>query len=72
VPGRDGEQNYNSLSADIAPLRTFSNDFDWRYDLKKGDLVDCLDSEGIWYRSTVLDTRESNPDGTDTPIEDNS
>lgn len=50
-------------SPDIAPLGTFTDDFDWRYDLKSGDEVDSLDSEGVWYRSTALDTRTHKYDG---------
>ncbi len=46
-------------SLEIAPLGTYTDDFNWRYDLKKGDLIDCIDTEGTWYRSTILDVRES-------------
>ena len=31
----------------------------WRYDLKKGDLFDCCDDYGIWYRASVLERYES-------------
>jgi len=43
---------------DIAPLAQFTTSFGWRYELKKGDLIDCLDTEAIWYRSTVMKTRD--------------
>ena len=48
----------NRSTLEIAPPGTFVDDFDWRYNLKKDDLIDCLDSEATWYRSTVLQTRE--------------
>lgn len=41
----------------IAPLGTFTNDFNWRYDLKIGDHVDCLDEEKDWYKSTIIGQR---------------
>lgn len=52
------------MDAQIAPLGTFTNDWDWRYDIKVGDNIDCIDHEKDWYKSTVLETRISrNPDG---------
>jgi hypothetical protein len=45
----------------MAPLGTYTEDFDWRLSLKKGDLVDVLDSSnaryGVWYTCTILETR---------------
>lgn len=38
----------------IAPPGTFTDDFQWRNEFKEGDLVDCVDRFGVWYRSTVL------------------
>jgi hypothetical protein len=58
VPGEGGDQHFFRDSLDIAPLNTFTSDFQWRWDLQAGELIDCIDSEGNWYRSTVLDTRE--------------
>jgi hypothetical protein len=50
---------------------TFTNDFEWRYKLQNGDLVDCLDSEGTWYVSTVLEIRETKVgDGKEAPIKE--
>lgn len=40
-------------SVRIAPPGTFTDDFGWRFDLKAGDLVDCVDKFSVWYRSTV-------------------
>jgi hypothetical protein len=48
----------------IAPAGTFTDDFDWRFKLEKGDTIDCMDDELDWYKSTVLDTRVvSNQEG---------
>ncbi len=48
----------------LAPPGTYTDDFDWRYDIKDGDLIDCMDSEKEWYKSTVLTTRYTqNPNG---------
>lgn len=41
----------------IAPSQSFTNDWDWRYELKVGDLIDCMDDEKDWYKSTILDKR---------------
>ena len=52
----------------IAPPGTFVDDFDWRYDLKNGDTLDCQDDEKDWYKSTVAGTRTSrNVDGEEVP-----
>lgn len=39
----------------IAPYKTKSASFDWRMELKAGDLIDCEDHYGTWYCATVLD-----------------
>ena len=52
----------------IAPFGTFTDDYEWRYDLKEGDEIDCMDNEKEWYKSTILQTRVSqNPDGELVP-----
>ena len=49
---------------DIAPLGTFTDDFEWRFNLKEGDLVNAMDKEKCWYKSTILRTRQTaNPEG---------
>jgi hypothetical protein len=40
-----------------------TGDYTWRDDLKEGDIVDCLDTAGTWYLSTVLDTRNKHLTG---------
>ncbi len=45
------------LGTDIAYPGSFTDDFEWRYSIKTGDLLDALDSEAIWYKSTVLDMK---------------
>jgi hypothetical protein len=39
----------------MAPEGTFTDDIEWREGLKPGDEIDCLDSEGVWYKSTALE-----------------
>lgn len=46
-------------SLEIAPPGLYTDDYQWRYELKEGDLIDCMDTEGTWYRSTILETRET-------------
>ena len=38
----------------IAPLGTFTDDYDWRETLNEMDTIDCMDNERDWYKSTVL------------------
>jgi hypothetical protein len=40
----------------IAPYGTYTRGKEWRTSLKVGDLVDCCDTGGMWYLSTVLKT----------------
>lgn len=50
---------------DIAPLKSkTADDWDWRFQLKAGDLIDCCDAKCIWYVSTVLDVSVSEINGT--------
>ena len=52
----------------IAPPGTFAEDFDWRYDLEVGSLIDCMDDEKDWYKSTVMAIRSTcNADGDEVP-----
>lgn len=47
---------YRRDSIYIDRLSTRSNNqFEWRMELKKGDLVDVIDTANAWYNSTVLD-----------------
>jgi hypothetical protein len=49
-----------------APRKTYTNDWDWRLQLEQGDIVDCMDNEKDWYKSTILQTRwTKNADGED-------
>ena len=56
------------FGTEIAPLHTYTDDFDWRYKIKENDLVDGLDAENTWYRSTCL-RMVTKPDDT-LPEED--
>lgn len=48
-------RRYSLMTLDIAPLGTYTDDYDWRYDLKVGDEIDCMDQEKDWFKSTVID-----------------
>jgi hypothetical protein len=41
----------------ILPIKTLSQDYDWRETLKQGEEIDYLDSKS-WYRSTVISVIE--------------
>ena len=48
----------------FAPAGTYTPYYDWRYNLEKGNLIDCMDNEKDWFKSTVLDSRVTeNQDG---------
>jgi hypothetical protein len=56
------------LSFDIAPFKTKTPDFEWRLSLKTGDLIDCSDIPGVWYNSTILNSRVTvEKDGVEVP-----
>ena len=52
-------RNFLISSEEIAPLGRRTEDTKWRAGLKKGDKVDCLDTTNTWYKSTILDARET-------------
>jgi hypothetical protein len=45
-------------SLDISRHGTYTQDWNWRFDLKAEDTFDCVDDYGIWYRSTVVSVSE--------------
>jgi len=62
-------RRYSLMSLDIAPMGTFTNDYEWRFDLKVGDEIDCMDQEKDWFKSTVIDHKlEANEEGEAVPI----
>jgi len=44
-------------SFSLAPYRTHTGGKEWREKLDKGAIVDCMDTAGNWYTSTVIDIR---------------
>jgi len=61
-------KRFDLMDHRIAPVGTYTDDFDWRYSLKDGDHIDCMDNEKEWYKSTILGTRLSpNPAGESVP-----
>lgn len=62
-------RRYSLMSLDIAPMGTFTDDYEWRFDLKVGDEIDCMDQEKDWFKSTVIDHKlEANEEGEAVPI----
>jgi len=45
---------YKATSEDIRPLGTHSQEEAWRMDILQGDVVDVLDKENVWRKSTVI------------------
>jgi len=61
-------KRFDLMDRRIAPLGTYTDDFDWRYTLKTGDNIDCMDNEKEWYKCVILGTRlGQNPDGDAVP-----
>lgn len=50
---RDADEKIQRYGLGLAPPGTYTNDLEWRCALKPGDLFDCCDDYGIWYRCTV-------------------
>lgn len=42
-------------TTNIQPYKSMTDDFEWRFSLKKGDEIDYLDTSKTWYLSTVLE-----------------
>lgn len=56
----DGEtENYDKelaiTATDISPFGSYTGGNEWREQLKKSDVVDCMDPNSNWYKSTILD-----------------
>ena len=51
---KDEIRKINRFSAEVAKFGSYTDDWDWRFDLKEDDVFDCSDDYGTWYRSTVL------------------
>jgi hypothetical protein len=61
-------KSFGLFDADFGPAGSWTDDFDWRYDLKVDDLIDCMDTEKHWLKATVLRTRlGENPEGEAIP-----
>ncbi|EGR29726.1 ubiquitin carboxyl-terminal hydrolase family protein, putative [Ichthyophthirius multifiliis] len=44
---------------EIRPFKSMcpDDDWDWRFQINKGDLVDCCDNSHVWYKCTVFDLK---------------
>jgi hypothetical protein len=51
---RTFDQKVSRLSNSIATRSSFSDAWEWRFDLKVDDEFSCADDYGNWYRSTCL------------------
>ena len=47
---------------ELAPVGTFTADYDWRLNLKAGDEVDYEESSGYWRRAKVEEVRQTDDD----------
>jgi hypothetical protein len=62
-------QRYHLFHMDMAPFGTFTDDFDWRYDIKVGDEIDCMDNDKEFFKSTVVARKiQNNHEGEPIPI----
>jgi hypothetical protein len=65
---------FDSISFEVAAPGTYTHAFDWRYNFSQGDMINWIVNEGVWYRSTVLDVKETPMDDVDDqqarPIKD--
>lgn len=62
------DKNHNQMRLDstlIAPPGTFTDNFNFRFKLQPGDLFDCCDDYGIWYKSTVKRIFQQNENEVD-------
>lgn len=47
-------------------MGTKTQDYEWRMNIKKGDIIDVCDTSNVWYNSTVLDVAiPETEDGTE-------
>ena len=53
-----GRERFDRKSGKIAPAGFRSGDWSWREKIAAGDRLDVFDTQGTWFLSTVLDTRE--------------
>lgn len=51
-------------SSNMAPYGYYTGGNDWREELKEESLIDCLDTIGVWYQATVLETELKEINGT--------
>lgn len=50
-------------------MRFYTDDFDWRFDLKVGDEIDCMDNDKEFFKSTVISHKiQNNHEGEPIPI----
>lgn len=54
--GDTSKRKINRYSLDIAPFKSKvpDSEWDWRFSLKPGDIIDCPD-DTVWYNSTVIE-----------------
>ena len=66
MPFYQSEMNICTLTAEKDPASNSSDSQDdiiWMYSLKRGDLLDVLDTKKIWMQSCILEVRMGDPNG---------
>ena len=68
--GRSRANNSKLLrqSEQIAPLKKYTDDAEWKDSLQPGDLLDSCDEYGVWYRSTLFKRYEQDKYCEGNPI----
>lgn len=62
---------FNIMDAKFAPLKTFTNDYEWRNELKVGELIDCVDNEFDWYKGIILEVADKSVKGQEPEDKEN-
>jgi len=61
-------KRFGLFDPSFAPPGRFTDDWEWRLDLKVDDQIDCMDTEKQWLKATVLHTRTAeNTEGEAVP-----
>ena len=69
---RQNDVRVKRTSLSIAPANSYTNAWNWRFDIKVDDEISAADEYGNWYRSTILKVDELQNsvdiDGNSIPI----
>lgn len=59
VPYSNETFTVNVDSFRLYPVNTFTKDYEWRINLKEGDLIDTLDDLGYWLKGTIVERKDN-------------